>query len=74
MRTNVNIILNSEGGLMSEVAKRIKEIGFQPSLGMHDFQYDWEGLNVTPEKVIELIDKVQKKLKGLKVSLYFITD
>ena len=74
MRTNVSIMVNSEGGLMSEVAERIKEIGFIPSLGMHDFRYDWKGLNVTPEKVIELIDKVQKKLKGLKVSLYFITD
>ena len=74
MRTNVSIMVNSEGGLMSEVAERIKEIGFTPSLGMHDFRFDWEGLNVTPEKVIELIDKVQKKLKGLKVSLYFITD
>ena len=74
MRTNVSIIVNSEGGLMSEVAERIIDIGFKPSLGMHDFQYNWEGVNVTPEKVIELIDKVQKKLKGLNVGLHFMTD
>ena len=42
MRTNVSIIVNSEGGLMSDVAERFNEIGFKPSLGMHDFQYDWE--------------------------------
>ena len=74
MRTNVSIIVNSEGGLMSEVAERIKKIGFKPSLGMHDFQYNWEGVNVTPDKVIELIDRVQKKLKGLNVGLHFMTD
>jgi hypothetical protein len=74
MRTNVSIIVSSEGGLMSEVAERIKEIGFKPSLGMHDFQYNWEGVNVTPERVIELIDKVQKKLKGLNAGLHFMTD
>ncbi len=74
MRTNVSIIVNSEGGLMSEVAERIKEIGFKPSLGMHDIRYDWDGLNVTPEKIIELIDKVQKKLKRMHVGLHFVTD
>jgi len=74
MRTNVSIIVNSEGGLMSEVADRFKDLGFKPALGMHDFQYDWEGVNVTPERIIELIDNVQKKLKGLNVGLYFMTD
>ncbi len=74
MRTNVSLLVNSEGGLMSDIAERFKEIGFKPSLGMHDFQYNWEGVNVTPEKVIELIDKVQKKLKGMNVGLHFMTD
>ncbi len=74
MRTNVSIIVNSEGGLMSEVTERFKDLEFKPALGLHDFQYDWKGVNVTPERIIELIDKVQKKLKGLKVGLYFVTD
>jgi hypothetical protein len=74
MRTNVSIIENSEGGLMSEIADKIKDLGFTLTIGMHDFQYEWEGLNVTPERIINLIDKVQKKLKGLNVGLYFMTD
>jgi hypothetical protein len=74
MRTNVNIIVNSEGGLMSEVAKRFREFGFKPTLGMHDFVYEWEETNVTPETVIALIDKVQKKLKDMNVGLHFMTD
>lgn len=74
MKTNVSIIVSSEGGLMSEVAKRFKEFGFNPTLGMHDFVYEWKETKVTPEKVIELIDKVQKKLKGMNVGLHFVTD
>jgi hypothetical protein len=74
MSTNVSIIVTSEGGLMSEVAKKFEEIGFKPTLGMHDFVYDWEETNVTPETVIALIDKVQKKLKDMNVGLHFVTD
>ena len=74
MRTNVSIIVNSEGGLMSEIAKRFNELGFKPTLGMHDFLYKWEESNITSEKVIELIDNVQKKLEGLNVGLHFMTE
>ncbi|MFX1452601.1 MAG: hypothetical protein ACFFCM_17320, partial [Promethearchaeota archaeon] len=71
---NVSIIVSSEGGLMSEVAKKFEELGFKPTLGMHDFVYEWEETNVTPETVIALIDKVQKKLKDMNVGLHFVTD
>lgn len=74
MRTNVSIIVSSEGGSMSEVAKSFGELGFKPTLGMHDFVYEWEETSVTPEKVIEFIDKVQKKLNGMNVGLHFVTD
>jgi len=74
MRTNVSIIVSSEGGLMSEIAKRFGELGFKPTLGMHDFVYEWKETSMTSEKVIELIDKVQKKLKGMNVGLHFVTD
>jgi hypothetical protein len=74
MRTHVSIIVSSEGRLLSEVARMFKELGFKPTLGMHDFVYDWEETKVTPEKVIELVDKVQIKLKGAKVGLHFVTD
>ena len=74
MKTNVSIIISSEGGLMSEIAGLFGELGFIPTLGMHDFVYKWEETNVTPESVITLIDKVQKKLKGMNVGLHFVTD
>ena len=74
MRTNVSIIVSSEGGLMSKVVKRFRELGFKPTLGMHDFVYEWEETKVTPEKVIDLIDKVQIKLKGMEIGLHFVSD
>ena len=74
MRTNVSIIVSSEGELMSEVARIFRELGFKPTLGMHDFEYKWEETKATTEKVIDLIDKVQMKLKGLNVGLHFVTD
>lgn len=74
MRTNVSIIISSEGGLMSEIARLFGELDFKPTLGMHDFVYEWEETNVVPETVIALIDKVQKKLKGRNVGLHFVTD
>ena len=74
MKTNVSIIVSSEGGLMSEVARIFRELGFKPTLGMHDFVYEWEEAKVTPEKIIDLIDKVQIKLKGMEVGLHFVTD
>ena len=74
MRTNVSIIVSSEGGLMSEVAKRFGELGFKPTLGMHDFVYEWEETSVTSDKVIELIDRVQRRLKDTNIGLHFVTD
>jgi len=74
MRTYVSIIVSSEGRSLSEIAKIFKDLGFKPTLGMHDFVYEWEETKVTPEKVIELADKVQIKLKGTKVGLHFVTD
>lgn len=59
---------------MSEVARRFGELGFKPTLGMHDFVYKWEETKVTPENVIDFIDKVQKKLKGMDVGLHSVTD
>ena len=74
MRTNVSIIVSSEGGLMSDVAKKFGELGFKPTLGMHDFVYEWEEPKVTPEKVIELIDNVQRALKDTNIRLHFVTN
>ena len=59
---------------MSQVAKKLEELGFRATLELHDFVFNWEETSVTSEKVIELIDQVQKTLKGMNVGLHFVTD
>jgi hypothetical protein len=48
-------------------------MGLKPSLGEHDFIYDWKRI-VSIEEEIELIDKIQEKLKGSGVILKFKTN
>ena len=73
MKTFVTLTLNSDGGLASEVVDLILDMGFNSTLGSHDFVYDWKKKDVTPSQVIDLLDKVQKKLKGMNVLLQFAT-
>ena len=47
-------------------------MGLKPTIGEHDFIYNWNGL-VTIEEEIEFIDKIQQNLKGTGVTLRFKT-
>ncbi|MDO9537251.1 MAG: hypothetical protein Q7J68_02915 [Thermoplasmata archaeon] len=72
MRTFVVVTFSSEGGSASQVVNRLIDMGFETMLGSHDFVYNWER-DANPENVIELVDKVQKKLHGMNVLLQFAT-
>ncbi len=72
MRTFVVVTFSSEGGSASQVVNRLMDMGFETTLGSHDFVYHW-GKDATPESVIALVDKVQSKLKGMNVLLQFAT-
>lgn len=56
------------------VVDKLVAVGFRPILGTHDFVYDWTTKAVTPQAVIELIDRVQGMLKGSNVILHFVTE
>ena len=73
MKTYVTVTLNSDGGLASEVTDTILDMGFNSTLGSHDFVYDWGAKDITPSQVIDLVDNVQKRLKGKNVLLQFAT-
>jgi hypothetical protein len=71
MRTYVRMIFHSEGASPVEVLKAMREVGFEESLGMHDFVYKWKdpaGL----DDVIGLMGRLHARLKGLDVQ-YEIT-
>jgi len=74
VRTYLTLFVSSDGGKASTVAEKLVAVGFRPVLGSHDFVYDWPTKAVTPQAVIELIDRVQGVLKGSNVTLHFMTE
>ena len=73
MRTFVMVTFSSEGGAASQVVNRLIDMGFETNLGTHDFVYHWNKDDFSDEAVIGLVDRVQSKLKGMKVQLQFAT-
>ena len=73
MRTYVTATVSSEGAPASKMIEVFEELAFKTSLGNHDFYYEWKEKIVTPQMVIDLVDKVQKRLKGMDVRLHFVT-
>jgi len=73
MRTFVVVTFSSEGGSASQVVNRLLDMGFETTLGSHDFVYHWGKKDVTEDEVIQLVEKVQRKLNGMNVMLQFAT-
>lgn len=71
MRTYVRMIFSSEGADPNSVLRVMREIGFEESMGMHDFVYKWKE-KASLDEVIRLIGDMHQRMKGLKVS-YEIT-
>ena len=67
MRTYITVTLSSEGGKASEITEKLNDLGFESTLGSHDFVYDWKDKPTSADSVINFIDKVQSKLKGTNV-------
>ncbi|MFQ6061136.1 MAG: hypothetical protein ACE5KV_07585 [Thermoplasmata archaeon] len=73
MRTYVTVYVSSEGEKASEVAEKMREMGFRTTLGTFDFVYEWTQRDVPSAKVIEFVDKVQARLNGSGALLHFTT-
>ncbi len=72
MRTYVRMIFQSEGAEPRTVLKLMHELGFEESMGMHDFVYRWKD-SVNFEQVLTLVSNLHAKLKGLHVSFEVTT-
>ena len=66
MITYMTVMLNSEGAKPSEVVSRLHAIGFSPTKGNYDFEYEWDK-NATIKDAIWFADKIHATLKGMKV-------
>ena len=71
MRTYVRMVFHSEGASPLDVLKVMRELGFDESMGMHDFVYKWKD-RAALDEVIALVGKMHGRLKGLDVN-YEIT-
>ncbi len=73
MKTYLSIFISSEGDRASNITEKLRDIGFDTTLGSHDFVYDWKNKEVTPTEVINFVDGVQNKLKGMNVRFSITT-
>jgi hypothetical protein len=71
MRTYVRMIFHSEGASPESVLKVMRDLGFEESMGMHDFVYKWKE-KASIDEVIRLISAMHARMKGLNVN-YEIT-
>jgi len=71
MRTYVRMIFDSEGAGPADVLRVMKEMGFEESMGMHDFVYKWKE-RASFDEVLKLITTLHERMKGLRVN-YEIT-
>lgn len=71
MRTYVRMTFHSEGASPNKVRETMRSLGFEESMGMHDFVFRWKE-KTTIEEILTLTSQMHDRLKGLNVS-YEIT-
>ena len=66
MRTYVRITFHSEGADPTQVIQVMHDLGFEESMGMHDFVYKWKD-KAPLDEVIKLVTEMHRRIKGLDV-------
>ena len=72
METYIDVYHCADGEKASIIHKKLVDLGLKPTIGEHDFIYNWNGI-VNMEDEIKLIDKIQTSLKGTGALLRFTT-
>ena len=72
MKTYVEILHSVDGEKVSIIFEKMKDLGFKPALGEHDFVYIWKK-DVVLNEIIEFLDNVVSRLKGSGAILKFTT-
>ncbi len=66
METYLRVTFSSEGIPPSEVAERLRTLGFKPTQGNYDFIYDWKR-SVSLDDAMDLSVQLTSALKGARV-------
>jgi len=72
METFIDVYLKSNGEKASVIYKKLINLGLKPTIGEHDFVYDWKKI-VDIEEELKLIENIQSALNEDKVTLKFKT-
>lgn len=72
MRTYVRMTFHSEGANPLKVVEAMRGLGFEESMGMHDFVFKWKE-KATLDDVIHLVTTMHERLKGLDVNYELTT-
>ena len=72
METFIDVYLKSDGGKASVIYKKLIDLNLKPTIGEHDFVYDWKKI-VDIEEELKLVEDIQTALKDDKVILKFKT-
>lgn len=67
MRTYVRMIFHSEGASPTDVLRVMRDLGFEESMGMHDFVFKWKD-RATLDEVLKLVTEMHGRMKGLNVN------
>lgn len=72
MKSYLTVTFNSEGVKPSEVVERLHMLGFKPTYGPYDFEYEW-GKNAGVKEAIWFADRIHETLKGCQVLFHLET-
>jgi len=72
METYIDVFLNTDGEKASVIQKKLIELGLKPSVGDHDYIFDWNGIVEVPD-IVTFADKIQTSLKNTGAILKFKT-
>jgi hypothetical protein len=72
MKTYIEVYVSADGDKASIITDKLLQLGLKPSIGEHDFVYNWKE-NATLSEVLKFVDNIQSKLKGSGVVLKFTT-
>ena len=72
METYIDVYLSVDGEKASIIYKKLIALGLKPTIGEHDFVYDWKSI-VDIEEELKFIEDIQSELKGTKILLKFKT-
>ena len=72
MKSYLTVTFHSEGLKPSEVVERLHMLGFKPTHGPYDFEYEW-GKNASVKEAIWFADRIHETLKGCNVLFHLET-